>query len=77
MGVSREESPNVTSIDSIDSRDPEEISAEVRPHSMPLGLFALRVTVATPGDTARVTVYLSEAVPTNARWYKYDSITGW
>jgi hypothetical protein len=77
MGVSRKDDPTVTAIESIESIDPETISGLARPYSMPLGLFAMRLTVANPGDTAQVTVYFSEAAPSGATWYMYDSIDGW
>jgi hypothetical protein len=37
----------------------------------------MRLTVANPGDTVQVTVYFSEAAPSGATWYMYDSIDGW
>jgi hypothetical protein len=33
--------------------------------------------VASADGTAEVTVYLSQAAPAGARWYKYNSIDGW
>ena len=76
MGV--QGSTNVTSIDSLKSIDPDTISdTENKPNEMPLGLISFKLTVDSAGDTAEATVYLSEAAPSGARWYKYDSINGW
>jgi hypothetical protein len=44
---------------------------------LPLGLIGFRISVDTPGDTARVIVYLSEAAPEHTAWYKYDLVNGW
>jgi hypothetical protein len=77
IGVSRQDDPTVTAIESLECIDPQTISGLARPYSMPLGLFAMRLTVANPGDTARVTVYFSQAAPSEAKWYMYDSIGDW
>jgi DNA-binding beta-propeller fold protein YncE len=77
IGV-KEESTNITSIDSIKSIDPDDISDTTnKPDEMPLGLITFRLTVDTPGDDVEVVVYLSEPVPSGATWYKYDTIHGW
>lgn len=44
---------------------------------MPLGVISFKLRVLNPGDSAEVTVYLSEAAPDGAQWYKYDSVNGW
>ena len=77
MGVSRANALNVTSIESINSIDPASISQISKPYSMPLGLFAVRLSVANPGDTAHVVVYFSEAAAPNAKWLMYDPVNGW
>ncbi len=72
------EGTNVTSIESLSSIDPDTIpDTENKPETLPLGLITFKLTVNNPGDTAEVTVYLSEAAPSDAKWYKYDSINGW
>lgn len=48
-----------------------------RPANLPYGMISFRVEVDQPGDTAYVTVYLSEAAPEDARWYKHDLANGW
>jgi hypothetical protein len=76
--VGVKEGTNVTSIDSIKSIDPDTISDTTnKPDEMPLGLISFKVTVDNIGDTAEVTVYLSEPAPSGAKWYKYDTINGW
>ena len=74
----KKESTNITSIDSIKSINPDDISDTTnKPDEMPLGIITFKVTVDNPGDTAEVTVYLSEPAPSDPKWYKYDSIHGW
>ena len=76
--VGVKEGTNVTSIDSLSSIDPDTISdTENKPEEMPRGLISFKVKVDTAGDTAEVTVYLSDPAPSNAKWYKYDLINGW
>ena len=47
------------------------------PGNFPYGLMAFRVAIANPGATVSFTVYLPEAAPDNAVWYKYDTVNGW
>ncbi len=69
---------NVDSIDSVKSIDPSTVpDGANKPDVMPFGLISFKVTVSNPGDTAQVTLYLSEPAPSGAKWYKYDSINGW
>ena len=68
----------VTTIESIESVDPNTVSDTTnRPGSMPWGLISFRLTVASPGDTAEVTIYFPDAAGSNASWHKYDAINGW
>jgi hypothetical protein len=77
IGV-KKESTNITSVDSIKSINPDDISDTTnKPDEMPLGIITFKVTVDNPGDTAEVVVYFSEPVPSGAKWYKYDTIHGW
>jgi hypothetical protein len=48
-----------------------------RPSSFPFGLVNFKLAVKTPGATGTAVIYLSEAAPAEARWYKYDPINGW
>ena len=65
-------------IDSVKSVDPATLTGPGNePADMPLGLIAFRLKVPEPGDTAQVTIFLSEAAPADARWVKYDAVNGW
>lgn len=77
MGVSVQGSSTVTGNPEIGAVDPASISPVSLPHSMPLGLFGMRLNVAAPGDTASVVVYFSQAASQDASWYMYDSNNGW
>jgi hypothetical protein len=44
---------------------------------MIFGLVDLKIKTIQPGDTATVTVYLSEPAPAGYRWYKYRAGSGW
>jgi hypothetical protein len=77
MGVSRRDEPAATAIDAIDSIDPEDISEIARPSEMPLGLFAIRLSVASAGQRIEVVVYFSEAAPPWHTWLMYDPLQGW
>jgi hypothetical protein len=71
-------STNVTSIESITSIDPDDISeTDNRPDDMPFGIISFKIKVENDGDAAAVIVYLSEDLPIEARWYKFDLINGW
>jgi hypothetical protein len=72
------EGTNVTSIECLMWTDPDAIDdTQNKPDDIPLGLVSFKVLVDNEGDTAEVTVYLSEPAPAGARWYKYDAINGW
>ena len=72
------EGTNVTSIECLMWTDPDTIDdTQNKPDDIPLGLVSFKVLVDNEGDTAEVTVYLSEPAPAGARWYKYDAINGW
>lgn len=51
--------------------------AQNMPGDFPYGLIAYRAKVANFGETVRFTIYLQDAAPKNAAWYKYDSVNGW
>lgn len=71
------ESPSITGITTVKSVDPATITDNNgKPDQMPLGMVGMKVTVATAGAAASVTVYLSDPAPTPA-WYLYDSVSGW
>jgi hypothetical protein len=63
MGASIKESTTVTAVTKINSIDPDDISAMVRPQGMNLGLFSVRLTTANPGDTATIRMTAKEPDP--------------
>jgi hypothetical protein len=77
MGVSRRDEPAATAIDAIDSIDPATISEIARPSDMPLGLFAIRLAVASAGQSIEIVVYFSDPAPPGHTWLMYDPIKGW
>jgi len=65
-------------IDALEAVDPASIAdTEGRPETLPFGLINFRTSVASADGTAEATVYLSQAAPEGARWYKYNPIDGW
>ena len=78
IGVSFKDSATVSSIESIESIDPDTIfDTANKPEDMPFGLISFKLKVDNAGDTAEVIVYLSEAAPSGTIWHKYDLINGW
>ncbi|CAN2049751.1 exported hypothetical protein [Candidatus Magnetomoraceae bacterium gMMP-1] len=74
IGVSTSDSATITYMESVEIPDPDNKPDNVE---FELGLINFKLEVESPGYTATVTVYFSEPVPDNAKWYKYDSINGW
>ncbi len=77
LGVSAAVSTEGVDIRNVDAIDPDTISYDLRPETMPLGLMTYNITVLNPGDTVHVKIYFSEAAPENASWYVYHPVTGW
>ncbi len=48
-----------------------------KPETLDMGLVGFKILVPEPGDTAEVTIYLSEAMAEDAHWYKYTPAGGW
>ena len=68
----------VTRFYAFDPIDPSVISDTInRPDSLPLGLISFSVTVPNNGDSADITIYLSETLPSDAQWYKWNTVNGW
>ncbi|MBU1162056.1 MAG: hypothetical protein KKF96_05820 [Proteobacteria bacterium] len=71
-------SSSVEEIESLEVIDPDTISDTVnRPSDLIFGLFAYRLRVNTPGDTATIRIYFSGEVFASDIFYKYDTINGW
>ena len=47
------------------------------PRDLSFGLITFKVQAYQPGETVKLKVYLSEAAPRGAKWYKYDPENGW
>ena len=64
------------SIAAIESADEDGIDSDVDADGIidqiPFGTVNFKLIIDTPGDEAVVTVYFSEPVPEQGRWYKYD-----
>ena len=61
------------SIKSLMSRPVDTIPGTgLKPKEMPQGVISFKLKVEKEGDEAEVIVYLSEPVPSGARWFKYD-----
>jgi hypothetical protein len=68
----------VVSIESTKAIDPATITdTSGKPEDLPIGLIAFKAQVDSPGATATVTIYFSDAVESGSKWYKYDSVNGW
>jgi chitinase len=71
-------SSSVEEIESLEVIDPDTISNTVnKPADLIFGLFAYRLRVTTPGDTATIRIYFSGGIFASDVFYKYDTINGW
>jgi hypothetical protein len=74
---------NHVEIDFIESIDPNTIDPKhilhqpSRPDMMPLGLLNFRLNVEESGDHANLTIYASEPIRNEIKWFIYDFIDGW
>ena len=79
IGIDIEDSTAVVAIEALESLDPSEPRFEGqfngRPEHMPFGLINFKILVDEPGAEAVVKVHLSEPVPADSKWYKFDPIT--
>jgi len=71
-------SSSTAEIESLEIIDPDTISDNFnRPADLIFGLFAYRLRVQNPGDTATVRIYFSGAIFASDVFYKYDTVNGW
>jgi len=71
-------SSSAEEIESLEVIDPDTISDTVnRPADLIFGLFAYRLRVTNPGDTATIRIYFSGEIFASDVFYKYDTINGW
>jgi hypothetical protein len=71
-------SSSAAEIESLEIIDPDTISDMFnRPNDLIFGLFAYRLRVQNPGDTAKIRVYFSGEILRSDVFYKYDTVNGW
>ena len=71
-------SSSAAEIESLEIIDPDTISDNInRPADLIFGLFAYRLRVQNPGDTAKVRIYFSGEIFASDVFYKYDTVNGW
>jgi hypothetical protein len=71
-------SSSAEEIESLEVIDPDTISDTFnRPTDLIFGLFAYRLRVTNPGDTATIRIYFSGDIFESDVFYKYDTINGW
>ena len=80
IGISIRDAEGVESIVSIESENPDDLytnsDSSDSPAELPFGLINFKLIVTNPGDEVVVTLFLSEAAPVGAIWYKYDPVDG-
>jgi hypothetical protein len=78
IGISIQDSAAVVAIEALESMDPSDPQFEGRsggkPEHMPFGLIHFKILVNEAGAEAVVKVHLSEPVPADSKWYKFDPI---
>jgi chitinase len=76
IGIRAGGSGGGVSIAAIESADEDVVDSDIDMDGIidpiPFGMVNFKLIVDTPGDEAVVTVYFSEPVPAQGRWYKYD-----
>ena len=71
-------SSSAAEIESLEIIDPDTISDNFkRPADLIFGLFAYRLRVQNPGDTATLKIYFSGEIFPSDVFYKYDTVNGW
>ena len=66
------------SIVHLKSTDPATITDDAnRPDELVTDLIHYKIRVDHPGDSAQITIYLSEPAPEDSEWYDYNLIDGW
>jgi len=78
LGISIKDSAAVVAIEALESLDPSDPQFEGqgggKPEHMPFGLINFKILVNEAGAEAVVKVHLSEPVPADSKWYKFDPI---
>ncbi len=75
LGVYVNSGGNLTKLNCI---DPDTVTDTTnKPQNLIYGLVDLEIKVDTPGDSATVTLYLSQSAPEGYKWFKYNANRGW
>ena len=78
IGISSKGFASVLAIDSLITEDAsgvlERSNSSEKPAFLPFGLVSFRLILSEPGEEAQVKVYLSEQVPKDSKWFKYDAV---
>ncbi len=74
VGISFKGDPAVLAIEAIESGHSDEVTETVgKPDDMPYGVIYFKINVNNPGNQAVVTIYFSEIIPQDSKWYKLDA----
>lgn len=78
MALSKGDEAKIHKIKSLVAVAPESLGEEAQAEKpeLPFGLVDFSLDVEA-GAEVRVSLYLSQAAPKDAKWYKYDARTGW
>ena len=78
LGISFDGSGTIDEIEaiSVESDSDAQMMADAAsgPEYFPFGLINFKLRLKQVGDQAEITIYFSEPVPANGRWFKYDPI---
>jgi hypothetical protein len=75
VGISFKGAPAVLAIEAIESGHSDEVTETAgKPDDMPYGVIYFKLNVKNPGNQAVVTIYFSETIPQDAKWYKLDAV---
>ncbi len=79
MAVSTESDANDAVVLGVESVDPATLDVPPADSAqLPYGLLGYKIKVAQPGDSATITIHLSDALPPESnQWVSYDSLDEW
>jgi hypothetical protein len=77
MGIKSDSGSGLVSLRPIDPGSDSFAGRNGMPAEMIYGLIEFCIRVASPGDSARLTILLPQPVPEGYKWYKYSRSRGW
>jgi hypothetical protein len=77
MGIKSDSDSGLVSLRTIDPDSGSFSDRNGMPAEMIYGLIEFCIRVASPGNSARLTIFLPEPVPQGYKWYKYSRTRGW